>query len=103
MHKKVKKGILPKRRRGIGKVPVVAATVLDTELQFFVQQKSKRDNLIKALVPARIQGSNIGIPCVRCGQKGARFLSVQKRSMDEGQSIFYICSIDSCGATWNQY
>ena len=38
-------------------------------------------------------------PCVRCGAKQVGYYTVQLRSVDEGQTVFYECP--ECKHTWS--
>lgn len=66
--------------------PVWAKT--DTEQASFLRQTSSD--------PVR---ATIEEPCVRCGHAEVGYYTVQLRSVDEGQTVFYECP--ACRHTWS--
>ncbi len=68
----------------------------DTPVPLWAKSDEEQQALRAAKEPTR---ATVEEPCVRCGHPEVGYYTVQMRSVDEGQTVFYECP--NCNHTWS--
>ena len=77
-------------------LPSVTTTSMDRPVPFWAKSDAEQAALKQSNDPVR---ATIEEPCAKCGQKEVGYYTVQLRSVDEGQTVFYECP--ACKHTWS--
>ena len=62
-------------------------------------KSDEEQKILQAQVSSEPSRATVEEPCVKCGAREVGFYTVQLRSVDEGQTVFYECP--ECRHTWS--
>ena len=77
-------------------LPSSTTVSTDTAVPLWAKSDQEQEALRAAKEPTR---ATVEEPCIRCGAPEVGYYTVQMRSVDEGQTVFYECP--QCGHTWS--
>mmetsp|Transcript_27098 Transcript_27098/g.38833 ORF Transcript_27098/g.38833 Transcript_27098/m.38833 type:complete len:121 (-) Transcript_27098:188-550(-) len=78
-------------------LPSNTTVSLDTPIATWARTEEEQAALRNtSATPSR---ATVEEPCIKCGHKEVGFYTVQLRSVDEGQTVFYECP--ACKHTWS--
>mmetsp|Transcript_3444 Transcript_3444/g.4581 ORF Transcript_3444/g.4581 Transcript_3444/m.4581 type:complete len:118 (+) Transcript_3444:153-506(+) len=77
-------------------LPTSTTVSTDTPIPLWAKSDEEQQALRASKEPTR---ATVEEPCVRCGAPEVGFYTVQMRSVDEGQTVFYECP--ECKHTWS--
>lgn len=78
------------------KLPTSVTYSIDTAVPLWAKSDEEQQALRAAKEPKR---ATVEEPCVKCSAPEVGFYTVQMRSVDEGQTVFYECP--DCKHTWS--
>mmetsp|Transcript_19782 Transcript_19782/g.42428 ORF Transcript_19782/g.42428 Transcript_19782/m.42428 type:complete len:120 (-) Transcript_19782:388-747(-) len=79
-----------------GSLPSRTTTSADRPVPLWAKSDEEQAALSRSSGPKRMM---VEEPCVKCGTGEVGFYTVQLRSVDEGQTVFYECP--KCNYTWS--
>ncbi len=77
-------------------LPELTTYSIDTPMPLWAKSDREQMALRAAKEPSR---ATVEEPCVKCNHPEVGFYTVQMRSVDEGQTVFYECP--NCKHTWS--
>ncbi|CAB9498373.1 polymerase I subunit RPA12 [Seminavis robusta] len=77
-------------------IPTKVTYSSDRPIPLWAKSDAEQAALKKSQQPTR---ATIEEPCVKCGAPEVGYYTVQLRSVDEGQTVFYECP--QCNHTWS--
>lgn len=77
-------------------LPELTTYSIDTPVPLWAKSEEEQKALRAAKEPTR---ATVEEPCVKCSAPEVGFYTVQMRSVDEGQTVFYECP--ECKHTWS--
>ena len=80
----------------IAELPSITTYSMKRPAPIWAKSDEEQAALRKSNEPVR---ATIEEPCVRCGHPEVGYYTVQLRSVDEGQTVFYECP--NCKYTWS--
>mmetsp|Transcript_23474 Transcript_23474/g.36181 ORF Transcript_23474/g.36181 Transcript_23474/m.36181 type:complete len:119 (+) Transcript_23474:277-633(+) len=81
-------------------IPRKALTITSVSADTVVPTWAKSDDEQKAREQSSgVSRATVEEPCVKCGEPEVKFYTLQLRSVDEGQTVFYECP--ACNHTWS--
>mmetsp|Transcript_7285 Transcript_7285/g.15247 ORF Transcript_7285/g.15247 Transcript_7285/m.15247 type:complete len:121 (+) Transcript_7285:165-527(+) len=78
------------------RIPTSTTTSADRPVPLWAKSDEEQAALRASKEPTR---ATVEEPCVKCGAPEVGFYTVQLRSVDEGQTVFYECP--DCKHTWS--
>ena len=82
--------------RDYDELPSTTTYSSDRPVPLWAKSDAEQAALKKSKEPVR---ATIEEPCIRCGHQEVGYYTVQLRSVDEGQTVFYECP--NCKHTWS--
>jgi DNA-directed RNA polymerase I subunit RPA12 len=81
---------------GLSQLPTSITYSADRPTPLWAKTDKEQAALKQTSEPTR---ATIDEPCIKCGHEPVGYYTVQLRSVDEGQTVFYECS--NCKHTWS--
>ena len=77
-------------------LPCTTSYSADRPVPLWARSQAEQEALRKSRDPVR---ATVEEPCIKCGHHEVGYYTVQLRSVDEGQTVFYECP--KCKHTWS--
>lgn len=77
-------------------IPTTTTFSSDRAVPMWAKSDEEQKNMYRSNVPTR---ATIQEPCIKCNAPEVGYYTVQLRSVDEGQTVFYECP--KCNHTWS--